>query len=125
MGDYEDIKVGKESQFNEGIAKLIRIGELKRDAYRSMSSGQFETFFNAIKGIRDELHDEMDKDDVIMCDAYEIIYRKKKRVQNSKGQWVTMHRTEVLDEYFRFLCTIQKKIGMGMPSKRDRRFAMH
>ena len=107
MGDYEDIKIGKESQFNEGVAKLIRIDCIKRKVYLAEELQLWDSYFTFIKQYRNELNERMDITEREMADTFEERGIKTKQCQNRVGQIVTLKNTKSLREYFLFLSDIQ------------------
>lgn len=106
---------GEENQslFNAGVAKLKRIDKLRIKIHDSRSELDYNNWFSALLGIREELCERMTPEEETECDKTELNIQK---VLDSNLQLL---KNNMLNKYGRYLSKIEYKYGYSMPDKED------
>lgn len=104
----------KRSEFNAGIAKLMRIDFIKRQAFIARTERSWPLWGDCLAGFRSEMSDRMDKEQGTEADKYE--QKIDNYMANDEGQKLVY---SVLNKYEIFLNKLEYKFGLGMPDKDD------
>lgn len=112
-----------EAKFNAGIQKLMRIDHAKQDMHIARVNRIFDVWLNCLITIKCELSERMTEEQY--NNTVSLEYKINDLIETCKNKTKHMNQgfniIKMLNEYDRILAQIEKKAGMGMPMRRDRR----
>lgn len=118
--DYktEDTK----SKFNAGLAKLERIGELRKGIHDARISKDLDRHLACLEGIRSEINAKLKQEQKKKCEEYE------KKCHSSINNYYNARARKLkvisdprlaLYDYELYIGELEEKTGMGMPEEED------
>jgi len=136
--DYVEIAGAK---FNDGLAKLMRIGKLKGGCHDARTNKQYHKWFSWLQGIRSEINAKLSKPEEIKqndnkerrlsereeADKFEKIARlyldgnheKEIRINNKRIEIGEIDIYDLLFNYELWLGDLEEKYKFGMPDNED------
>jgi len=105
--DTEPVK----SEFNAGIAKLMRIDRLHQSVHLARSTNNFKLWIDSLEGLREEICERMDNSLVKQANVFE-----DKINLFLDGCYPQLLRRNLRD-YGAFLAKLEYKFGLSMPDK--------
>lgn len=106
------------SKYNAGLLKLDRLNSIKKAIIQFSIDNNYRAWFNAVERIRIDLHEHMNKEEILRCDDYE------KRINIIFNQSTNSHNNDFLaktflKKYEMSLNELERKYGLSMPDKED------
>lgn len=100
-----------QSLFNAGVAKLMRIDRLRKRSHYHRENGNYDEWYAAYEGIREEIAERMKTAEDAEADRFE------QRIKN----FISTNHKELLEQnlkaYGIFLARLEYKYGYSMPDK--------
>lgn len=114
-----------ESMFNAGIAKLWRIDRIKQQCHIARWERNLNHWFECLLSYRSELGERLNKEEAHIVEAYVIYsYQQKARWNRairlqSEGvkARIPMGFYHELDQFERYLSSLEHKYGLSLPDK--------
>lgn len=126
--NHEDLI--KQSKFNAGIAKLIRLDSLHKHCQRCRLSGNYRLWYETLLALRNEIDErlnDLEKKQIselatntaraIELYQEEIIYNYNAQKQNKPLKRITPNYYNLLDQLERYIYNLEYTYGFSMPLK--------
>lgn len=120
--DNKNTSGQSQSQFNSGVAKLMRIDRARRTAQEAKINFSPDVWFNCLLSIRSELNYKLTEEERREADKFQKECRQFKSMdqhtfkQTQPSQRYNFHEGK-LQEYELWLGDKEFKYGLGMPDK--------
>lgn len=117
--EYEE---NTKSKFNAGLAKLERIGELRKGIHDARLNKDWEKWKACLEGIRSEIDAKLDDDERKECDKMETsiveVFHNYYKTRGMKNNAHFIPRP-ILYKYELLIGKLEENTGMGMPDDDD------
>jgi len=124
----EQISEKYQSEFNSGIAKLMRIDKIKQGLIIATINNDYGLQFRCLKAYYKELISVMkDEDDNKQRDKFKDVrknYNEYRKALTNGKKSIPMNIIDAFEDWEVELRNLDQKYGMDMPKKADPRFLM-
>jgi len=118
----------QQSEFNSGIAKLMRLDNIKKGLIIATINNDYDLQFRCLKAYYKELIPVMnDTDDDAQREMFKKVrksYNKYREAIRKGKKSINMDIIDVIEDWEVELRNLDQKYGMDMPKKADPRYAM-